>query len=92
MYIAFGSKNHAETAIKRLEDDLNSKINNLRTEWMQYLVSIEDVRDKIDHLTKRNRKRSVREDTTQDSVPEEPEVDEISRRVAERRRSRGLSA
>jgi hypothetical protein len=92
MYIAFGSKNQAETAIRQLEERFEQQFTLLRAEVVQYVVTIEDVLDKIDHITKRHRKRRQREDPPPDSEPEVPELDEISARVLERRTNRGVSA
>lgn len=91
MFDAFIRRTVHETALRQLEERLESKIALVKTEWMQYLVSIEDVHDKIDHIVKRHAKRKSRELPPPDSVPEPTEgLDEVSLRVAERR-NRGVS-
>lgn len=92
MLFASRSNFDAETELRRLREDLDTRLENLRSEWRQFRLEVEDTLDKIDHITKRNRKRQSRESPPPDSAPEEPEVDQISARVRERRMARGISA
>ena len=92
MFNAFRSNKCTETDLKRLEDRIDSKIELVKTEWRQYLVSIEDVHDKIDHIVKRRDKRRQRAEHTPDTPEQEPDLDPVSTRVAERRQHRGVSA
>lgn len=88
MFPAFIRRSEHETAMRLLEERLNSRLALVKTEWQQYLVSIEDVHDKIDHIVKRHAKRKSREVPPPDSVLENADgLDEVSRRVAERRRN-----
>ncbi len=74
-----------QTDLRQLEDRMDSRIAIAKNEWASYLVSIEDVLDKIDHIVKRHGKRKKRDDPVLDSAETEPEIDLVSKRVASRR-------
>ncbi len=61
------SSRHNADSIKTLQRELlllqsstDTLIENLRSEWRQYLASIEDERDKMEHIVKRHAKRRSR--------------------------------
>lgn len=110
MLFASGSKNQAETDLGRLEDRVNiqerdlvllrdsleSRIVNLTSEWRQYQAELADLLDKIDHITKRHRKRQIRDAETDADPVEEAEPAQLSlqdattERVLARRQNRGI--
>lgn len=92
MFFASRSTFDAKTAIEQLEERVNQKFELAKATQLQYLVSMEDVLDKLDHVVKRHNKRKQREEVPTDSLPLGPELDETSRRVLERRSSRGIPA
>lgn len=92
MFNAFRSKFDAETAIKQLRDEMETKFRLVKSEWIQYLTSIEDVHDKLDHIVKRHDKRQQRAKPPPDSAEVELDPDPVSSRVAERRQYRGISS
>jgi two-component sensor histidine kinase len=75
MIFASRSNFDAETALRRLEDRVNTiqqavdllrdstdtRIVNLQSEWRQYLAAMEDTLDKLDHISKRQAKRRTRQ-------------------------------
>lgn len=92
MLFASRSNFNAETAVRQLEERIDAKFEMAKATQLQYLVSMEDVLDKLDHVVKRHNKRRQREPDPPDSVPEAAEDDPVSIRVAERRQNRGISA
>lgn len=74
-----------KTELRLLRDTLETLVRNLRSEWETYYASIEDVHEKIDHITKRSRKRTQREAVKEPDPEPYPQLDLVSQRVLERR-------
>lgn len=93
MLFATRSNFDAETALKQLEERIDAKFDLAKATQLQYLVSMEDVLDKLDHVVKRHHKRRQREPDPPDSAQVEiVDEDPVTTRVRGRRNARGLSA
>lgn len=87
MLFASRSNFDAETALRRLEDRVNTldtnlsllqeltdtRIVNLQSEWRTHLAEVADVHDKMDHIVKRHGKRRAREKPTEGDPEVGPE-------------------